>query len=338
VSCNKTEDPVKTPLFKTVEGFFILNEGAFGQGNASVSYYNIGTDSISHNIYENANASKLGDVLQSMTIVDDKAYLVMNNSAYIKVVDATDFEEIATIEGFTSPRYMQIINSKEAYVSDIYAGNIWVVDLENNLITDSIPVPGWTEEMVLVGQKLFVTSPTIYGNPTSKELYVIDINTRTVQEAISLKANPNNILLDNEGMLNVFCLGDPFSTPKIAPSFYRINPADFSDKSFFNMPGLPDAYSGQLAFDTDSKKIYILYGSVYYADILDIGLSWANAPIVESDGKSFYGLNVDPVTGDLFIMDAKDFNQAGKIYQYKSNGNFNREFGTGIVPSKIVFY
>jgi len=340
-SCTNTDDPVIDDpgfekLFNPGEGFFILNEGAFGQANASVSYYHEDKDSMSQNVFENVNSAKIGDVLQSMKIHGAKAYIVVNNSALIKVVDVETFEEQASIEGFTSPRYIQIINDQKAYVSDLYANQLWVLDLTTNTISDSIELPGWTEEMLLVGNKVYVTSPTIYGNPTSKEVFVIDSETDELNETLSLKANPNNIILGPDGNIHIFCLGDPFSDPVINPSFYTIDPDDHSKKTFFNMPGLPVAYNSSLAFD--NNRIYILYGSLYFADLVQGGLSYSSIPLVDLAGRSFYGLSRNPKTSNIFISDAKDFNQKGGFLEYKTNGVYLKELETGIAPSKIVFY
>ena len=51
------------------------------------------------------NGTPLGDVVQSITQFNNNAYVVVNNSNKIEVIDITNFSSIATITGFTSPRY-----------------------------------------------------------------------------------------------------------------------------------------------------------------------------------------------------------------------------------------
>ncbi len=96
-------------------GIIILNEGGAGSNNASVSYLQAGTTSISNNIYANANMGlgPLGDTGQSMSFAADNAYVVLNISNTVKVVNRHTFEYVTTIsEGLVNPRYMGTIANR----------------------------------------------------------------------------------------------------------------------------------------------------------------------------------------------------------------------------------
>ena len=68
-------------------GTFVLHEGNFQGGNASLSFLNNFTGIMSNGVFTAVNSIPLGDVGQSMTIWDDKGYIVVNNSGKIEVVD-----------------------------------------------------------------------------------------------------------------------------------------------------------------------------------------------------------------------------------------------------------
>ena len=67
-------------------GVFILNEGPFMGGAASLDYFDRSGDSIIRNIYSKVNDGHvIGSILQSMNVINDKAYFVANNSQKIEV-------------------------------------------------------------------------------------------------------------------------------------------------------------------------------------------------------------------------------------------------------------
>ncbi|MCO6483022.1 MAG: hypothetical protein J5I62_09530 [Flavobacteriales bacterium] len=141
-------------------GVYITNEGNFQWGNASVSFYDKVTQTATEDLYGPANGGPIGDVCQSMVLHGGKGYVVVNNSGKVVVVDPGTFVEQAVITGFQSPRYFLPVGDDKAYVSDYYAGKVAVVDLIGNAITGHIPCPGTTQEMVLHGGKAYVVNET----------------------------------------------------------------------------------------------------------------------------------------------------------------------------------
>lgn len=141
------------------KGAFVTSEGNFQWGNASVTYYDF-TDSTANatDLFAQKNNKPLGDICQSMYIHNSKAYLVLNNSSKIEVADAGSFVSIATIKGLVSPRYFLPVSDSKAYVTDLYANSVQVVDLLQNKVVKQIPLHGWTEELLLHNGKVYVTN------------------------------------------------------------------------------------------------------------------------------------------------------------------------------------
>ena len=138
----------------------IVNEGNFGWNNGSIFLYKPLVQTISQNIFSQTNNVPLGDVIQSITQFNNKAYIVVNNSNKVEVVDLNSFNTLATITGFNSPRYFLPINNQKAYVTDLYANSIQVVNLNSNSITSNIPLSGWTEELLLHNDSVYVCDVT----------------------------------------------------------------------------------------------------------------------------------------------------------------------------------
>ena len=75
------EPPIPTPIDPNLafdKGVFIINEGNFGVGNASIDFYQRDSNRLIKNVFETVNGRPLGDVAQAMTIFKNKGYIVLN--------------------------------------------------------------------------------------------------------------------------------------------------------------------------------------------------------------------------------------------------------------------
>lgn len=61
-------------------GLFICNEGNFQYGNATLSYYDPATRRVRNEVFFRANGMRLGDVVQSMSIYDNKGWNILIRS------------------------------------------------------------------------------------------------------------------------------------------------------------------------------------------------------------------------------------------------------------------
>jgi hypothetical protein len=48
-------------------------------------------------------------------------------------------------------------------------------------------------------------------------------------------------------------------------------------------------------------------------------------------------LTVDPLTDEVYIADAVDYTQQGKIYRYSASGELIDEFYVGIIPGAFCW-
>ena len=152
----KPEKPVVKGLTLDSNTVLVGSEGNFTWGNASASIYFKDNDSIWNDAYFQINNEKLGDVFQSTTLLNDKVFVVMNNSNRVIICNSKTFKKEAEIDGLQSPRYIVDAMNGSYYVSDLYANAISVINQSSLLKTGTIPCVGWTEDMIYIDSKVLV--------------------------------------------------------------------------------------------------------------------------------------------------------------------------------------
>lgn len=321
---DKPEPPIDAPITMGDGGVYIINEGNFGWGNAGVSYFDSETDAVVDDLFQPANGEGLGDVCQSMRLFNGRAYVVVNNSNKVEVVEPNTFGRIATIPGFTSPRYFLPVSNGKAYVTDLYANSISVVDLGSNTIVGGIACSGWTEELVLAYGKAFVT------NKTRNYVYVIDTATDHVVDSIVVSRGGNSIVEDANGKLWVACSGGGGTQPAL----YRINPIALEVEATFAFGSSSDS-PWRLTTNGNHSMLYFLNNHVYRMAITDDVLP--TSPFIATAGRNLYGLGVNPNNGTVYVADAIDYTQRGVVFRYGPDGGAIDEFLAGRIPSGFCF-
>ena len=168
-SCTQDDDDVTLPLGDYEYGFLITNEGPFQNGSGTISFVSDDYSIVDHQIFNQVNSSDLGSIVQSMGFNDDHAYVVVNNSHKIEVVNRYTFESIATIsDGLDNPRHF-VSSGNKGYVSnwgdpfDNSDDFIAVIDLDTNTVTSTIPVAFGPEKLIMANNDLYVAHQGGYG-------------------------------------------------------------------------------------------------------------------------------------------------------------------------------
>ena len=326
------KDHLQQGLFQfSSPGIFIVNEGNFMYGNASLSFYDPSAKAIQNDVFYRANGLPLGDVAESMTIRNSSGYVVINNSGKIYVLDINTGKYTGKITGLTSPRFIHFVNDQKAYVTDLYAGKITIVNPVNNQITNSIPCPNHTstEEMVQFGNYLFVTCWS-----GDKTLLVIDISKDQIIREIKTGEQPCGIVVDKNNKIWVLCQALPSNTSTIRAVLQRIDPV--SMKIEMSLEFSAETRPVKLNIDGKGENIYFLAGNNVYkmsvtAEVLP------TQPFITLNSKILYGLGIDPVTGDIYVSDALDYQQPGIISLFNNSGIIKDTFRSGIIPGRFCF-
>ena len=116
----------------SAKGVYILNEGLFGRGNASMSYYDLESFRVYNNVFSTVNNKSLGDVGNSIVIRGNLGYIVVNNSHKIEVIDINTNVNVGTIfvGAGRSPRQLAFLDDNRALVTNLYDASVLLIDLK----------------------------------------------------------------------------------------------------------------------------------------------------------------------------------------------------------------
>ena len=336
VGCMKWEYDDGESFATSGAGLFVINEGNFQYGNASLSYYNPATRTVENEVFYRANAMKLGDVAQSMTLYGDTGWIVVNNSHVIFAIDPATFKEKGRIENLTSPRYIHFLSDEKAYVTQLWDNRIFIVNPKRYEITGYIECPamtmesGSTEQMVQWGKYVFVNCWS-YQNRILK----IDTTTDKVVAELEVGIQPTSLVVDCYGKLWSITDGGYEDSPYgyEAPSLYCIDAETFTiEKQFRFAKG--DAPS-EVQLNGRGDKLYWINNDVWAMDVTADRIPVK--PFIPYSDTLYYGLTIDPRSGEVYVADAIDYVQAGKIYRYSEQGERLDEFYAGITPGAFCW-
>jgi len=343
VSCDNDNDPTPDPPVAQA-GYFIINEGAFGNANTTLSYYDRQNNTVSNDVFQSVNNRPLGDQTQSMTVFEERGFIIVQNSSKIEVINRDDFSSIATIgldDGIVSPRYFLGINSSKGYVTDWGAdgisGTIKVIDLDTYEVASSINVGQGPNRLILHNDQVYVANGGGLGYDST--VVVIDPQTDTVVKTIVVGDNPNSLTVDANGQLWVAGSGRVV-----------FDPVDFSIIEEESTPGFiarldndevelkleVDQLSsgpGSVTTNVTGQTIYFLYASEVY----QLGINENELPASPLISGPLYGLSVDPVSGELVTGSAPNFSDDGTFSRYSTGGELIESYTVGIAPNGFAF-
>lgn len=331
-----TKPDIKTPY----KGLFIVNEGNYMYGNASLSYYDIESKEVHNDVFFETNSLPLGDVAQSMVIYDGLAYIVINNSGKIYIIDANTFEYKGKITGLTSPRHIHFINATKAYVTDLYGKSIAIVNPQTMQILGSIDVSSndnqfyrhSTDQMVQYEKYVF-TNCWSYDN----QILVIDSETDKLIDSIEVQEQPAALVLDGFGKIWTITDGGYSSNgTSSTPALIKIDAETREIERIFYFENTD--HPTELKINGAGDRLYFLNGDVFTMDVVT-GLEpeiFVQSPYDVAVG-GYYGLAVDPITNEVYVADAIDFVQQGVVYRFTDNAQVVDTFKVGIVPGDFCF-
>lgn len=325
-----------------LHGAFISNEGLYGAGNGSVTYFNSDSDKVTSNLYYQANGHQAGDVVQSFCVFGNKGFLAVNNSGKLEVLDMNTFKTLGVVAA-TYPRYFLPVDSTKGYLTNGIYGGVYVVDLKNYKITNTIAVGAEPENLIRVGNYVYVANGN-YGNDNT--VSVIDISTDKVVKTITVDDGTVNFVADANNNVWVLCEGKVVydaSWTKI------INETDSKlvcltnnqiSKSFV-IGHTGDGFNPvSIAISQDKKTVYFAEkDGIYQMPVSSTTVP--SKPFISTSTTSYSfepgTVGVNPANGDIYVLQVTSYVANGKAYVFNKSGVLKTSFDTGIIPNGVTF-
>ncbi len=341
-SCSK--DPLDTVFFDFSgnRGVYIVNEGNFMYGNSSLSFCDPEAKRVYNDVFQARNSAPLGDVAQSIKIWNNMAFVVVNNSGKIYVIDSRTAEFKGSISGLSSPRYVHIVDPQKAYVTDLYARKITVFNPQTFQITGEISVNNSksefsqhsTEQMLQYKNQIFVNCWS-YDN----KILVINSDTDQLVDSIEVLKQPNSMVIDKYNKIWVLTdggfEGSPYGYEQ--PGLLKIDAETREIERSFRF-ALGDSPQ-KLCINATNDTIFYLNRHVWKMSVSNTHIP--EQPFINSDYASsyggFYSLGIDPTNSEIYVGDAINHSQNGIVYRYAQSGKLIDEFKVGISPGNFGF-
>ena len=314
------------------DGYFITNEGNFGTGNGSISFVDeYGT--VENDVFASINSFALGDVVQSMSIINDHAYILVNNSSSIEVASVDSMHSVAKIN-VSQPRYMAKVSDEKAYVTDWGINGVQVIDLATNTISSTIACGTGPEGITVANGFAYVCNVGGFG--LDNTVSVINSSTDVLETTLTVGDKPNSAVVDANGAVWVLTGGyteydaNWSVISETAGNLVKIVGNAIEATYTFPVGNHPE----DLIINDAGTTLYYSDGSwskaVYAFNVDDPELS--TTPLIS---RSFYGLGFND--GYIYGTDAVDYVQSGWSYKYSSNGSIIDSVQVGIIPGGYCF-
>lgn len=355
---SQNQDTGVAPTRGNILGMYVLNEGNMGSNKASIDFLDLDENKPTvhylRNIYSERNPNvvkELGDVGNDIKIYGSKLWIVVNVSNKVEVATADSCKRITQIN-IPNCRYLAFKDGF-AYVSsyvgpvkfdkDAPLGMVYKVDTVDFKKKDSVVVGYQPEELCIVDNKLYVANSGGYRAPNyDQTLSEIDLTTFKEIRKIKVGLNPHHCQVDHYGQIWVTSRGNYKDVPsriyrlyKARNQLYEVIDSIDTPVSGLSIVGDSLYYYGS-AWNNATATNNISYGLINVRTHKIIDTNLFSAPQLKAITMP-YGIIVNPVERDFYLMDAKNYVSSGSLLHFKPDGTYDWTVQTGDIPGHATF-
>ncbi len=314
------------------DGLFFVNEGAYGQANGSISHFNATTQILTQDVIGLANNGLLtGDIVQDLQFSNNHAYVVVNNGNRLMVLQKGSFVVDTILSDRPLPRFLHVeegFGYLTQWVSFGAPGNLVKMDLSDFSMVDSISLGELPEQMIPVGDALWVINSNEEGE---KGCMQIQRNTLQLLGQTDVGDRPNSITKDDQGRVWVLAGGRPSWAGTPTPgTISRLN----ADGTVAFQMTLPDSLGNptRLAWLGNNRIGFLANQGVYTHQVNE-----PTSGVQLFIPGLWYGLSAHPGSGQIYVTNVGNFSQAGTVHLYNQSGQFQQSWPAGVGVSRVIF-
>jgi len=331
-----TRDEINAPpVIVTInsKGTYILTEGGFNPGTSKLSYYNKTADSFHVSIF---NPGSLG--LYPNGLLYDNGNLFISeqgNFGAAGKIYKTDTNGTVVMSGSAgvNPYSMTITNNK-IYLTNGPNNSVTVLDKNTLSQITTIGVGIYPQEILSIGNKVFVCNTNVFNGGTDSTVSVIDAVTDNLVATIPVSRNPSSLAVSEDAHLLVGCPGD-----SLGAVIYKIDPVALIITTAYRNHKF--GLSKDIVSIGNNEIIYI-GGNIYSEqNIVKYSLTTRTGQsIIPKPAAGLnYGLSYDNENSRIYVcVAAADFTSSGRFRIYGNTGSLINEFiiTGGITPRRIA--
>ncbi|HMQ80930.1 MAG TPA: hypothetical protein PKE39_05950 [Ignavibacteria bacterium] len=329
-----TNDPVTA-----TKGVFVLYEGSFGQPT-SYDYAFINTDSntVSTNVFQNSNSGlTLNAVPNGMQLVNGNLYVVsqgnFGSSGTIYKIDANTNQLIASKNFGTNPYSVTSEFGGNLFVTNTAGDYVTELDVNLNIVTDSIRVGNNPSEIVQYANYLYIAKQSY---TTENSLAIIDRTNYQVSKIffntppVCVETGENRVYISTYSGKKIYSIIQQFNTIGDSLEMNITEPAIgtivLMDSHTLFVLGVSDT-----AFSSNVGK------RVYKVDTQTRAID-PSFNIIQSGSDDIYGIIYDYIGQKLYVANSKSGTANGEIKVYDKNGNLLNTFADvgGKFPKRMA--
>lgn len=344
VSCTSTVTPESTLPPSLDSAVMVVNQGAFGLDNASLSRIRP-DNTVDLSWFSAANASrKLGGTANDIAFMGDTAFISVTKSHAIEVINARTGIHLGTIllPITYDPWDIDIVNRSVACVSTTNGDGVQFFNPTSMTLLDHVKTGPATQGVATTPSMVFVANSgygtlrdTVAGAGT---VSVIDIATRTVTNVLNVGKNVTEVHLSPDKKFLYAYYQELYTNPDALQGVVRYDVSTMKETGRWKFIG-----SGYM--NVQAEGVYVigkLTSTALAQQVLYINplvTTPTPSPVFSIPaGVSLNGLTVDSRDGSFWICDAGDYTSNGRVIHFSAQGALKRAHDVGPVPVKIAVF